>query len=265
MLHLDLVDTQERVVWPFGVPVGPNSALDIAPLDRVQCVPEFGLWHLGFMLYCIYEKDGKMENVEPEHWGASIWIAEHVIASALPSQLTKEQKDSLAGRVYSLCHVTPCETCREHHNAFVHQFPPQFDTALQAQTWWWKYHNYVNRLLGRHEWSWDQLQKRFPPHGNYFLNTKLPTLAPDTTQHLTYPLVRAYATQPRPQIKVLPGRVPNVIKQTQIRRIVQPVRRNQTQTQQWRSVMKHKSGAGQTVRVVKKSGCSSCKRKAYGN
>ena len=226
-----------------------------------------------------------MEDVEPQHWGAHAWITEHTIVSALPQTLTKEIKEALSNRVYSMCHLTPCEKCRDHHNSFVGQFPPQFESALDAQTWWWKYHNYVNRLLGKAELSWDQLQKRFPVRGVYLnsdskyaidhTKTQLPVLT-ESTQHLTYPLVRAFVHQPRPQDQFIQKSVPKVLRYAQrqpqyggtqwTQRTAQgfmnrsPFGRNQPQTQQWRSIMKQKSGAGQNARMIKKAGCSSCKK-----
>lgn len=124
-----------------------------------------------------------MENVPVDQWAQALWRYAHVTASALPTgALTDALKQSSVAFVYAQCHLIPCDTCRDHFNVFVKAQPPVFVTGEDVQRWWLQCHNYTNRLLGKAEWSIDQLRKVYPPNGMYPQNdgpntvTSLPTL-----------------------------------------------------------------------------------------
>jgi hypothetical protein len=231
-----------------------------------------------------------MENIDPEHWSHSVWDAEHVIASALPSVLTPDIKTSALARVYSLCHLTPCDTCRGHYNAFVASSPPKFETGEDVELWWLNVHNYVSRILGKREWSIDQLRQKYHRNGNYSTPaaTKYPLVPYGVTRYgqsqrtvVTKPMAAlGYNTQPPTAKQVpIPGWTKPVITTKSIvkaapisqskHRTIQaqwqqrfiPARMRTgvgVQTLAWRSMSKKKSGVG----LPKKKGCSSCRRKA---
>lgn len=234
-----------------------------------------------------------MENIEPEHWAHQVWDAEHIIASALqPGQLSSDIKTSALARVYSLCHMTPCETCRGHYNTFVQSSPPHFETDEDVERWWLSVHNYVSRILGKREWTIAQLRQKYPRNGNY--------PSPQNTTKVTYPLVRyanaqqktasmlGYSSNTQAQVQAvtasakqvpLPGFTkpianirPGQSKQRTFQTAQAIPKANQSwqqryvrtrngvgiQTLQWRSMSKKKSGSG----LPKKKGCSSCRKRA---
>lgn len=109
-----------------------------------------------------------MENVPIEQWAQSLWRYAHVMASALPVGLLSDAlKQSALAFVYSLCHLIPCETCRDHYNTFVKTQPPMFDTGESVQLWFFQCHNNTNRLLNKPEWTINQLKQTYPPNGMY--------------------------------------------------------------------------------------------------
>jgi hypothetical protein len=242
---------------------------------------------MGLLIFCIIEK---MQNIEPEHWAPHVWASEHVIAAAMPEgKLTSELAQSSINRIYSLCHLTPCETCRGHYNTFVEQFPPQFETGLQVQKWWWKCHNYVNRTLGRAEWTLDQLQKKYPPSGVYsspsILNYPVVPVKPQSSFGYAAPVVQPapnmtgwnamkaikqstiYSRQPtgryvRQQVfnqRYLSGHRKPIVATATTSANIPGSNYPTAQTRQWRALTKLRSS-----KPVTKKGCSSCGRRRPG-
>ncbi len=237
-----------------------------------------------------------MENVPVEHWAHALWRMAHVEASALPSGvLTEPLKQAILAFTYSQCQLIPCETCRDHFNVFIQSFPPSFGTGEDVQLWWLRCHNYTNRLLGKAEWSLDQLKRLYPPDGQYpetgsnpqvgnfpvvpfrpkviGTNNNFVDVSP-TTPNLGMNNVKRDAKpqwnpvkKPPPQARSIPFRVPTVRTPTIHTTIMNPFRASSIpltrvqkhisfQTQQWRAAVKKKTGSG-----IKKKKCGSCSKK----
>lgn len=110
-----------------------------------------------------------MQDIDPEHW-KGLWRFVHVSASALPQgPLSDELKQTSIQLILSLYSLIPCQDCREHFQSFVQSVPPSQDlkTGRDVQLWWLKCHNNVNKMLGKPEWTPQQLDLVYPPDGNY--------------------------------------------------------------------------------------------------
>ena len=68
--------------------------------------------------------------------------------------------------LHSLHNILPCLTCDQECKEYVLKNPPPVDNAEKLQKWGWKFHNTVNKRLGKDGWTWEQTKK-------YYANTKL--------------------------------------------------------------------------------------------
>lgn len=222
-----------------------------------------------------------MQNVEPEHWGASLWGFVHWSAAALPvGPLSEDLKQASSSLVSLLCYILPCEHCRDHFITFVHAFAPNFVSNEDVKQWWLKCHNYINRTLRKPEWGAEQLNKKYntqeqPSHSQPILKsypvvsyTKPNQVSAQTFDINQYLKANTQQSQPsQPPQRVL-GYVQNgkwkpIQNQAKARTIPGFNRTNNTSylTNIWRMKMQQKAGAGAATTGLpakKKGGCKKC-------
>jgi hypothetical protein len=79
----------------------------------------------------------------------------------MASGLTPENRHSYRQFVYSLPHLLPCESCREHLTSNLSRYPPgdnYLTHNINALYWSWMLHDVVNRDLKKQRPSFDQIK-----------------------------------------------------------------------------------------------------------
>lgn len=99
--------------------------------------------------------------VDSEKKGAfpAIWISLHAIADAFPEHPTQEDKNHAVQLFHHLAHLLPCNTCNQHLQQELQQFPVRCDTGHEFSLYVWELHNRVNARLGKPILTWEQAQE----------------------------------------------------------------------------------------------------------
>lgn len=101
-------------------------------------------------------------GIEPQIWGKSIWETLHYVSMDYPEKPSPLEISRFFAFFESLMTVLPCETCREHYEAYwkAHPIANALTTGTLKQ-WVLDLHNAVNRRLGKPEWGVDQLHAKY--------------------------------------------------------------------------------------------------------
>ncbi len=85
-----------------------------------------------------------------QEWGPQGWHWIHALAINYPP-LSPTATDARAAfwRIWNFVTHLPCEECRMHATQYVLQNPPRLTTSRAFQAWVWRFHNDVNRRLGK--------------------------------------------------------------------------------------------------------------------
>ena len=91
-------------------------------------------------------------NMDPKLWGPSTWQYLH----SLPGN----SKPEAIGKCLN-CLALPCSICQESFEEFKEQNPPIIDSEDKAHAYISSLHNYVNRKLGKQEYTLEECKKRW--------------------------------------------------------------------------------------------------------
>lgn len=99
-----------------------------------------------------------------KEWGPALWKIIHTMAAAYPDNPTAQVKASCRQFFYSLRHLLPCPTCRQHYTTILSKQQPQVNSAEDVQKWALWMHNEINaRLKQGKPWTYDDLCSVYPP------------------------------------------------------------------------------------------------------
>lgn len=84
-----------------------------------------------------------------DEWGPKGWRWLHIMAIEYPAEPTARDKSRAAGRIQNFLRNLPCVLCRTHAKEYYKKYPPSFGSSHQLQCWVWRFHNSVNRRLGK--------------------------------------------------------------------------------------------------------------------
>ena len=85
----------------------------------------------------------------PSSWGPRAWYWLHAAAISYPASPPKPVHRAMHVRLWAFLRSLPCAACRGHALAYARAHPPALDGSREFQTWAWKFHNAVNRRLGK--------------------------------------------------------------------------------------------------------------------
>jgi len=87
----------------------------------------------------------------PMEWGPSGWKFLHCIASTYPLHPTKTQQREYYRFFRSLGPVLPCQLCRPHYERYlqIHSIFPALQSRRHLCEYLFRFHNHVNRRLGK--------------------------------------------------------------------------------------------------------------------
>ena len=82
-------------------------------------------------------------------WGPRAWHWLHSQAINYPAHPSKTDQTTMFARFWSFIQTLPCADCRVHATKYASDYPPDFSNSSGFQTWAWRFHNTVNRRLGK--------------------------------------------------------------------------------------------------------------------
>lgn len=95
----------------------------------------------------------------PSVWGPFFWHTIHIVALGYPKNPTYTDKKCAKEFYESLAYLLPCSICREHYNEYLTKTPltPFLDSRKDLIKWTIQIHNQVNKMLGKPEWSFEEV------------------------------------------------------------------------------------------------------------
>jgi hypothetical protein len=95
----------------------------------------------------------------PNIWGPFFWHTIHIVALGYPKQPTYSDKKSAKEFYESFVFLIPCSVCREHYKEHLRNHPitPFLDSRMDLMKWTVQVHNQVNKMLGKPEWSIEEV------------------------------------------------------------------------------------------------------------
>ena len=116
------------------------------------------------------DKDNNDRKFNKKTWGAPAWDFLHAGTWAYPENPSKQQQ-TLAKIFYeALPYQLPCGVCEGHCANYIRDNPPVTKNRETLTRWLHQFHNAVNKRLGKEEYPWENLKKRFSPEdlsGNF--------------------------------------------------------------------------------------------------
>ena len=107
-------------------------------------------------------------------WGSSAWTFMHVVSWTYPEEGDIQSRKKAFEFIHSLGHVIPCMRCRLDWQEYLKKNFSSLETAhLDSRASFTKFlldgHNYVNRKLGKREYTYAEARSLYDP------NMSLPT------------------------------------------------------------------------------------------
>lgn len=84
-----------------------------------------------------------------KEWGPRAWRWLHTMAINYPQEPGPADAAAARARIANFVQTLPCAECRAHSIEYVRATPPDLTGSQALQVWAWRFHNEVNRRLGR--------------------------------------------------------------------------------------------------------------------
>ena len=104
----------------------------------------------------------------PTVWGPFFWHTMHIVAIGYPKNPTYIDKKSAKEFYESLAYLIPCSVCRAHYKEHITSNPltPFLDSRTDLIKWTVDIHNSVNKMLGKPEWTMEEVMSYYKRIGN---------------------------------------------------------------------------------------------------
>jgi len=104
----------------------------------------------------------------PSVWGPFFWHTIHIVAIGYPKNPTYIDKKCAKEFYESLAYLIPCSVCRTHYKEHITSNPltPFLDSRTDLIKWTVDIHNSVNKMLGKPEWTMEEVMAYYERIGN---------------------------------------------------------------------------------------------------
>jgi hypothetical protein len=104
----------------------------------------------------------------PTVWGPFFWHTIHIVAIGYPKNPTYIDKKCAKEFYESLAYLIPCSVCRTHYKEHITSNPltPFLDSRTDLIKWTVDIHNSVNKMLGKPEWTMEEVMAYYERIGN---------------------------------------------------------------------------------------------------
>lgn len=104
----------------------------------------------------------------PSVWGPFFWHTIHIVAIGYPKNPTYIDKKCAKEFYESLSYLIPCSVCRTHYKEHITSNPltPFLDSRTDLIKWTVDIHNSVNKMLGKPEWTMEEVMSYYERIGN---------------------------------------------------------------------------------------------------
>lgn len=91
-------------------------------------------------------------------WGPACWVFFHTIVSKIKPDEFMKVRDGLTNQLRVICSNLPCPSCSSHSKRyFRNQRSLDFQSKEEMIGFWWHFHNHVNKMKGKPELPFTEL------------------------------------------------------------------------------------------------------------
>lgn len=121
----------------------------------------------------VFKKEIRMRYEEKEHentsapdvFGPAFWFTLHNGASKYPIEASPIQAEKMKGFIKGIPVMLPCEKCSSHAQTYIESKDNELDDIVSGReklfTFFWEFHNYVNRRYGKPEPTLEEAKMMF--------------------------------------------------------------------------------------------------------
>jgi len=88
-------------------------------------------------------------GVTREELGRATWTLLHATAAQFPERPTRRQQRDARQMINALSRTYPCAECSKHFREIIRHDPPVVSSAHDFQMWMCRFHNTVNKSIGK--------------------------------------------------------------------------------------------------------------------
>lgn len=99
--------------------------------------------------------------LDPKAWGPHGWAFMEAIVFHYPDNPTPEEKQAALNFFDSLMLLLPCEKCRKHYIENRKVLKINVSSKDKLSRWLVDFHNEVNKMLGKTEWKYEDVSKKY--------------------------------------------------------------------------------------------------------
>ena len=105
--------------------------------------------------------DDKDENVKTKHWGSHMWSMMHTYSYLYPENPNNINKEDATLFYNSTLNLMKCGICKKSAKTFLENNKINVETRNDLIEWVLKFHNSVNKKLGKDVWNRQQLDEEY--------------------------------------------------------------------------------------------------------
>lgn len=103
----------------------------------------------------------KMSFASPQVWGPKAWDFLHSVSFGYPQNPSPAQQKAAYDFYMNLPFMLPCTACGDHCEKNLKNNPPQVQNRASLIKWCVDFHNQVNAQLGKPQYTYADIYKRF--------------------------------------------------------------------------------------------------------
>ena len=103
----------------------------------------------------------KKDGLKKTSWGPATWGVIHAMSFGYSNNPTMQEKVHAWNFFNALPLMLPCGECGKDCNKYIKTNPPNVENRKTLSEWAHKFHNMVNRRLGKPQYPWSAVKKRY--------------------------------------------------------------------------------------------------------
>jgi hypothetical protein len=153
-------------ISPHGqVSEGYVQTSSIPPVQNTHTVPQTQMPKKSNTTITWSNKKPDMDIREPDVFGPALWFTLHNGSLRYPEDASPIVAEKMKGFILGFPYMVPCETCQSHAIAYVEKHYDELSEVCKGQKnlfkFFFDFHNYVNKRLGKPELSMEQALKLY--------------------------------------------------------------------------------------------------------
>lgn len=107
------------------------------------------------------DKKNDDNKTKTKYWGNQMWEMMHTYSYLYPKNPTNEMQENAKSFYESMYDIVKCEKCKKSIQDYIENNPIHNNNKNDLINWVLEFHNFVNKKLGKEEWTRKQLDENY--------------------------------------------------------------------------------------------------------